>query len=311
MSDSRRVLITGATGFIGQALSRELAGAGFEVVALSRSPDKAKVLFTDDIRVVRWDAASSAGWADLADGASAVINLAGENIGAGRWTKKRKHLILQSRLNAGLAVTEAVKKAHNKPSLLIQTSGIGYYGDRGDELIDEASSAGAGFLADVAAQWEKSVRPVEALGLRLATIRLAVVLGAHGGVIPRLILPFRFFLGGHPGSGKQWFPWLHIDDVVGVIRFLLDNTGCTGPFNLTCPEPILSKDFYTLFGKAMHRPAFFPMPAFALKLVLGEMAAELLLPSVKAVPQKLLRAGYEFKFPDAFGALQNVLEKTR
>lgn len=309
MIASRRVLITGASGFIGQSLTRDLAAAGFEVIALSRSDDKAKAILSDDIHVVKWDAESAEGWADLADGALAVINLAGENIGSGRWTKKKKHRILQSRLNAGRAVTEAVQKATSKPSVLIQASGIGYYGSRGDELLDETSLPGAGFLADVAAQWEQSVKSLEDLGVRVATIRLGVVLGPKGGVISRLKLPFSFFLGGHPGSGKQWFPWIHIDDVAGGIRFLIDNPDCTGPFNLTVPEPILSKDFYTLFGKAMHRPAFFPMPAFGLKLLLGEMAAELLLPSVKAIPQKLLRAGYEFKFPDALPALRNILQK--
>ncbi|MBW8041133.1 MAG: TIGR01777 family protein [Planctomycetes bacterium] len=223
--------------------------------------------------------------------------------------QKEKNLILQSRLNAGRAISQAVQKANNKPPLLIQTSGIGYYGDRGDELLDESSSAGTGFLADVAIQWERSVQPLESLGLRIATIRLGVVLGPHGGVIARLIPPFRFFLGGHPGSGKQWFPWIHIDDVVAVIRFLMENPDCAGPFNLTHPNPILSKDFYTLLGKAMHRPAFFPMPAFALKLVLGEMASEMLLPSIKAVPQKLLEAGYKFKFPDLSAAIENIFQK--
>ena len=304
---AKRILITGATGFIGRALALELVEGGYEVVVLSRRPGKAESLFGDRARAVEWDGATGKGWAELVDGAVGVVNLAGDNIGAGRWTAKKKRIILQSRLSAGGAVTEAIRYARDKPQVLIQASGVGYYGDRGDELLDEGSSNGNGFLADVARQWEESVRPVEAGGVRVATIRLGVVLGAHGGVMARLIPPFSMFLGGHPGSGRQWLAWVHIRDVIGVIRLLVENADCKGPFNVTTPEPILSKDFYNLLGKAMRRPAVFPMPAFALKLILGEMADELLLPSLKVVPRKLLDAGYEFKFPDAAAAFRDIL----
>ncbi|MHC4568958.1 MAG: TIGR01777 family oxidoreductase [Planctomycetota bacterium] len=301
------VIIMGATGFVGRPLSAELSRTGYKVVALSRRRTEAERVLAGDVKVVEWDAHTARGWTELVDGALAIVNLAGDNIGAGRWTAGKKQRILESRLNAGKAVIEATRAAEHKPHVLIQASGVGYYGDRGDELLDENSSNGVGFLADVARQWEQSVRDVESFGIRLATIRLGVVLGAHGGVMSRLIPPFRFFVGGHPGSGRQWLPWVHIDDVIGVVRFLIENANCQGPFNVTAPEPTVSKVFYDQLGKAMHRPAVFPMPAFALKLALGEMATELLLPSTRVVPKKLLEAGYEFKFADPTAAFSNIL----
>jgi uncharacterized protein (TIGR01777 family) len=308
---AKRILITGATGFIGRPLSIKLAKAGYEVAAMSRRPAEAQSLFAGCVKVVEWDAATTGEWAEMVDDALAVVNLVGENVGAGRWTEKKKQLIVESRLNAGRLLTEAIRNVEHKPQVLIQASGVGCYGDRGDELLDENSSIGTGFLADVVRQWEASVRDIEALGVRLAIIRLGVVLGPHGGVISRIIPPFRLFLGGHPGSGRQWLPWVHIEDVIGAVRLLLDNADCKGPFNVTAPEPTLSKDFYNLLGKAMHRPAIFPTPAFALKLALGEMATELLLPSTRVVPKKLLEAGYEFKFIDPLAAFKDILKQTR
>jgi uncharacterized protein (TIGR01777 family) len=278
------------------------------VVALSRRPTQVGIILNPKIKIAEWDAITTKGWSEYVDGALGVVNLAGDNIGAGRWTVSKKSRILESRLNAGKAVTEAIRDAEQKPDVLIQASGIGYYGDRGDEMLDENSSNGRGFLADVARQWEQSVKEVESLGVRLATIRLSVVLGPNGGVMSRLITPFRFFLGGHPGSGKQWLPWVHIDDVIGIVQFLLQKTDCKGPFNVTVPEIAKSKDFYDALGKAMHRPAFFPMPAFALKLALGEMATELLLPSTRAVPKKLIDAGYKFKFSEPVEAFRDILK---
>lgn len=301
------VIITGATGFVGRPLSAELATAGYDVIALTRRPAEAQKIFAGNVKAVEWDGVTADRWSEWVDGALAIVNLAGDNIGTGRWTEKKKQQILQSRLNAGRAVTEAIRSAERRPRVLIQASGVGCYADRGDELLDENSTNGNGFLADVARQWEQSVREVESLGVRLAVIRLGVVLGPGGGVLRRLILPFRFFVGGHPGSGKQWLPWIHVDDVIGVVRFLVESADCRGPFNVTVPEPTQSKDFYNQLGKAMHRPAVFPMPAFALKLVLGEMATELLLASTRAVPKRLLDAGYEFKFTEPTAAFGDIL----
>ena len=306
---TKRILIAGATGFIGRPLCFELAKNGYEVIVLSRRSVGAKEAFSGQLKVAQWDGISAGEWAELADGTLAIINLAGENIGSGRWTQKKKKRILQSRLNAGNALTEAIQIVEQKPQVLIQASGVGYYGDRGDELLDENSFNGTGFLADVARQWEQSVCGVRAQGVRVATIRLGVVLGSHGGVISRLVPPFRFFLGGHPGSGRQWQAWIHLEDVMGAIRFLVENADCEGPFNVMAPEPILSKNFYNLLGKTIHHPAVFPIPALALKLILGEMATELLLPSLRVVQKKLLEAGYKFKFPDLSLALKDILAR--
>jgi len=307
---AKRILITGATGFVGRPLSIALADAGYQVVALTRRRAEAEEIFAGRVKVIEWDAISAGRLAELADGALAIVNLAGDNIGTGRWNKKKKQRIVESRLNVGAAVSEAIRNAEHKPQVLIQASGVGYYGDRGDELLDENSSNGIGFLADVARQWEASVQEATEMGGRLVIIRLGVVLGPYGGVMNRLIPLFRLFVGGHPGSGRQWLPWVHIDDAIDAIRFLIESANCKGPFNVTAPEQTLSKDFYNLLGKSMRRPAFFPMPAFALKLVLGEMATELLLPSTKVVPKKLLKAGYEFIFPDAASAFSDILNAT-
>ena len=304
----KRILITGATGFVGRPLSIALAETGYEVVALSRRRAEAQEIFAGRVKVIEWDSTTAGRWSKWADGALAIVNLAGDNIGAGRWTAKKKQRILESRLNAGKAATEAIRLAEHKPQVLIQASGAGYYGDRGDELLDEDSSNGSGFLADVARQWEACVLEVAEMRVRLATIRLGVVLGTNGGLMSRLIPPFRFFVGGHPGFGRQWLPWVHIDDVIGAVRFLIESAECEGPFNVTAPELTRSKDFYNLLGKAMHRPAVFPMPAFALKLALGEMATELLLPSTRVVPKKLLDGGYEFRFGDPAAAFSDILK---
>ena len=302
-----RIIITGATGFIGRALTRELVGAGYEVVALSRNPKTGKGLLENQVSTVRWDGKSSQGWRDYADGAHAVINLAGENIASGRWTKKRKQTILESRLNAGKAVVEAVKQAHQKPKVVIQASGIGYYGSGSDEVLDESSPLGSGFLPEVAKQWESSTKEVEALGVRHVVIRTGIVLGMDGGALLRLVQPFRFFVGGPLGSGKQWFSWIHLSDEVKAIRLLMEKEDLHGVFNLTSPGALRQKDFCRVLGKAMRRPSWLPVPGFLMRLLMGEMAEELLLSGQRVVPKRLLEAGYEFQYPGAGSALREIL----
>lgn len=302
-----RVLITGGSGLLGRALSEELVKAGYEVIVLSRRPSQTAGSLGPDVKTVRWDAMTSQGWLEHCADAAAIVNLAGENIGTGRWTPQKKRRIANSRLNATNAVVEAVGKAGNKPHTIIQASGIGYYGDRGDELLDENSAPGTGFLAGVATQRELAMQAVRDYGIRCAIIRIAPVLTARGGFLSHVVPPFRMFLGGHPGSGKQWFPWIHIDDFTAAVRLLIENPDLSGPFNMTSPNPMPAKQFYRLLAKQLHRPAAFPMPPFFLKLVFGEVATELLLSGQRAVPARLLQAGYEFKFPDANYALQNIL----
>jgi len=272
---------------------------------LSRHPGRGTGL-PDGVRVERWDAHTAEGWGSLVDNVDAIVNLAGENIAAGRWTAKRKHRILESRLNAGRALVQAVESATHKPRVIIQASGIGYYGPCGNEEITEEIPAGKDFLAQVAVEWEASTARVEALGVRRAIARTGVVLSIKGGALPRMLLPFRLFLGGRLGSGQQWLPWIHMADEVGAIRFLIDNDAASGPFNLTAPNPLTNADFSRIAGRHLRRPAFIPIPAFVLRLLFGEMAT-LLLYGQRAVPQRLLQLGFTFQFTEADSALQDVL----
>ena len=308
---AKRVIITGATGFIGRALSERLVEAGYEVVGLSRDPERGRQLLGDRITILEWDGRGAKGWGGHADGAYAVINLAGESIASGRWTKQKMRSILRSRLDAGRAVSDATAAARSKPGVVIQSSGIGYYGSRGDETVDESSSSGKGFLPEVAREWEESTRGVETLGVRHATIRTGIVLGSDGGALPRLLTPFRFFIGGPLGSGKQYFPWIHIADQVDAIRFLMEKEKLHGAFNLAAPEQISMKQFCRVLGKVMGRPSRFRVPGFVLRLLYGQMADELLLSGQKAMPQRLMAAGYRFRYPEAESALGQILAEKR
>ncbi|MGQ9458392.1 MAG: TIGR01777 family oxidoreductase [Anaerolineae bacterium] len=305
-----RVLVTGGTGLIGRALSASLARDGHEVLVLSRDPARAGPL-PEGVRAVRWDARTAEGWGPLADGAWAIVNLAGASIaGEGlmpkRWTPARKDLILQSRLRAGQAVVEAVTQAQEKPQVVVQASGIGYYGPRGDEVIAEDAAAGTDWLSGVAVQWEATTAPVETLGVRRVVIRSAVVLSQEGGVLPLLLLPFRFFAGGPLGSGRQWVPWIHIADEVRAIRFLMERPEATGPFNLVAPHPLTNRELVRTIGRVLRRPAVVPVPAFALRLALGELAT-LVLDGQRAVPRRLSELGFAFQFPEVETALRNLL----
>ena len=302
----RRVLITGGSGLIGRALSAELVGNGYEVVVLSRSPEWATGL-PSGVRVERWDARTAQGWGALADGAHGVVNLAGEGISAGRWTGKRKRRIRESRLNAGRAVVEAIEGAKAKPAVLVQASGVGYYGPCGEEDVTESAPPGRDYLAGLAVGWETSTVGVEAMGVRRAIIRTGIVLSRDGGALPRRMLPFRFFVGGRLGSGRQWLSWVHIADDVGAIRFVLENEKARGPFNLSAPYPVTNTDFSRLLGRRMRRPAVVATPGFLLRLAFGEMAG-MLLTGQKAVPRHLTQMGYAFRFADAESALADILQ---
>ncbi len=303
-----RTIITGGTGLIGRALVDSLLADGHEVMVLSRKPTRAAGL-PASVKVEGWDGRTAQGWGRWADGVGAIINLAGENIAAGRWTVEHKRRIIDSRLNAGRAVVEAVRAAAVKPAVLVQASAVGYYGPRGDEEITEDTGAGHDFLAQqVAVPWEESTAPVEALGVRRVIIRTGVVLSQKGGALPRMLLPFKFFMGGPWGSGRQWFPWIHLADEVAAIRFLVDNPAARGAFNLSAPTPLPNAAFSRVLGKVIGRPAFMPTPAFALRLVLGEMAT-MLLDGQRAVPRRLQTLGFGFKFPEAETALRDILSR--
>jgi uncharacterized protein (TIGR01777 family) len=298
-----RVVLTGGTGLIGRALSADLV-RDREVVVLSRAPERATGL-PNGVRVERWDARSAAGWGGLADGADAIVNLAGESISK-RWTAERKRRIRESRLDAGRAVVSAVAQASVKPRVVIQASGIGYYGPQCDEVIAEDAPPGEDWMGRVAVEWEASTAPVEALGVRRAVVRSGLVLSAAGGVFPLMALPFRLFVGGRLGSGRQWLPWVHVADQVRAIRFLIESEIASGPFNLVAPQAVTNAEFSRVLARVLSRPSLLAVPAFALRLVLGEMAS-LVLTGQRAVPQRLEDLGFTFRYPELEPALRDLL----
>ena len=303
-----RIIITGGTGLIGAALSVSLAGDGHEVILLSRSAQKGRPGLPAGVRLEGWDGRTAAGWGRLADGADAIVNLAGESIAAGRWTAKRKRSILDSRVSAGQAVLEAIRQAGARPQVLVQASAVGYYGPRGSELVTEQAAAGSDFLSQVCRQWEDSTAEVEELGVRRLVIRTGIALSMRGGAFPLMVLPFRFFAGGRLGSGRQWLPWIHMDDEIAAIRFLIENPQASGVFNLSAPEPQTNADFSRLIGRSLNRPSFLPAPAFALRLLLGEMST-LLLDGQRQVPERLLQLGFKFRYNQAEPAIRSLLGK--
>lgn len=299
------VLITGGTGLIGRALCKALIKRGDRAVVLSRNPELAKGM-PAGVELRRWDGRTASGWEDLVNQVDAIVNLAGENIASGRWTAERKQRIRKSRLDVGKSVVDAIAMADRKPRVLIQASATGFYGPHGSEIVTERTPAGDDFLAHLAAEWEESTAPLEAIGVRRAIIRTGIVLSTKGGALPRMMFPFRFFAGGTLGSGKQWMPWIHMADEIGAILFLLDDEGASGPFNLSAPEPVTNEEFTKALGRAMGRPAFMRIPAFALKLLLGEMAT-VVLDGQRAIPERLLDAGYRFEFASLAPALQDLI----
>ncbi|MCB9137226.1 MAG: TIGR01777 family protein [Caldilineaceae bacterium] len=300
-----RIIITGGAGTIGRPLSAALAADGHEVSVLSRNPIEAQSM-PDGVYVHRWDAETSEGWGELADGADAIINLAGAGLADKRWSDARKKLIRSSRIKAGKAVMEAIRNAGQKPKVLIQGSAVGYYGtSESAQPITEEHAAGNDFLAKLCSDWELSTAPAEHMGVRRPIIRTGIVLTNAGGAFPRLKLPFKFFVGGKLGDGEQWMPWIHIDDEVRAIQFLLENEDAAGPFNLAAPDPVRNHTMADALGESMHRPAFLPAPAFALKALLGEMST-VVLDGQKAVPAKLEGMGFEFTYPHIAAALDEL-----
>lgn len=298
-----RTIITGGTGLIGRALARELLGAGHEVVVLSRAPERVRGL-PAGVRAERWDARTAAGWAARVEGVHAIVNLAGENLAAWPWSPQRMRVFRDSRVNAGQAVVAAVEAADQKPKVVIQASAVGYYGPRGDEEVPESDPPGDNFLARLAVDWESSTAPVEAIGVRRAVIRTGLVLSREGGPLRRMLLPFRLGVGGPLGSGRQWWPWIHIADEVGAIRFLIEHDGAQGAFNLAAPHALTNAEFSRLLGRVLGRPALLPAPAPVLGAVLGELST-VLLDGQRAVPRRLLGDGYTFRFSEPEAAIRD------
>jgi len=301
---SMKIVITGGTGLIGRALAKRLHGEGHQVIVLSRNPEKVTAM-PQGVLVAEWDARTEKGWLAHAEGADAIVNLAGASID-NRWTATYKKRILESRVQAGAAVSAAVKAAKDKPKAVIQASAVGYYGARKDELITEDAAPGKDFLAEVCQQWEASSAEVEKHGVRRAIIRTGLVLSTQGGALGRLLPIYKLGGGGPVGSGKQFYPWIHIGDEIDAIYFLIQNQSANGVFNLTAPNPVTTKEFAKALGKALNRPAITPTPALALKLMFGEMST-IILDGQRAIPTRLQEAGYVFRFLEPEAAFRHLL----
>jgi hypothetical protein len=306
-----RIAVAGGTGFIGRALVAALAQQGRSPNVLVRDAARARSIFPPSFELIPWSPSDPRALAAALEGAEAVVNLAGENIGAGRWTQARRRAILDSRTGATAALVEAVGRCGRPPRVFLQASAVGLYGDRADALLDEASGPGNGFLAGVVKAWEAAAAPVAAKGTRLVLLRFGMVLAADGGALPRMALPFRLCLGGWPGGGRQYVSWIHRQDACRAMLFLLDHWEASGPFNLASPHPMEARLFYGLMGRAMGRRAWLPQPAWLLRLALGGMADELLLSSQRVLPRRLTEAGFEFDFPKVGPAMRDLMGSRR
>lgn len=306
-----RYIITGGTGTVGRRLAHSWAAGGHEVIVLSRDPANRQL--PDGITGVKWDGRTAEGWGQFVEGAYAIVNLAGESIGGkgtiplpGAWSKERKASIKSSRWEAGQAVVAAVRSATVKPKVVFQISGIDYY-PASDHVMTEGDEHGRQFLAEVVAEaWEPSTAEVEALGVRRVVGRMAPLLNLISGPLPASVLQFKLFAGGRLGSGKQWFSWIHTDDAVQAIRFLTDSSLAAGPYNIASPNPVTNAEFTRILGQVMRRPSILPVPAFALKLILGEMSAMVLEGRPVSV-KKLQDLGFVFRFPTLEAALRDIL----
>jgi len=305
-----KIVIAGGTGFLGRPLCSSLAADGHAVVVLSRATQPAS---RDPlVRHATWTPENEAGaWTSELDGAGAVVNLAGESIAARRWTPAQKQRIVESRLRATRSLVSALGRAASPPPVLISGSAVGVYGPLDDEIVTEDARAGSDFLAGVCVQWEAEAMRGASNRTRVVCLRTGLVLERDGGALPQMLLPFRFGAGGPIGSGRQYWPWIHRDDWVALVRWAIDSPPVSGALNVTAPTPVTNRDFVHALGRAMHRPALLPAPAFALKWLLGEMAEGLLLSGQRAVPDKALRAGYVFRYAVVDDALRAIFSRQR
>jgi len=293
------VAISGASGLIGTMVRKSLAGAGHRVTPLvRRAPGPAEI---------RWDP-SGAGLdpAELV-GVDAVVHLAGENLAEGRWTAARKRELVESRRRGTRVIAEAIARASGGPRILVSASAIGYYGDRDDELLTEASPPGRGFLPEVAVAWEESTGPAEAAGARVVRLRIGLLLTPEGGLLGRMLTPFRLGVGGPLGDGRQWMSWIAADDLIQAFLHVLTREDIRGPVNAVGPEPVRNAEFARTLGRVLHRPAVLPAPAFALRLAFGEMADEAILASTRVAPAVLQASGFQFQCPTLEPALVHLL----
>ena len=302
----KKIIITGATGLIGRKLSQKLTEAGHQIIVFSRNASSAKNILKKDYTYIDWDYRNSDKWIESISTADAIVHLAGINLFAKRWNKKFKEEILASRKETTKALVDAVKLSQAKPEVFVSASAVGYYGDCGDKLLDENSPAGNDFLAEVCKVWEAETAEVEQAGVRRVSVRTGIVLSKEDGALKRMLLPFKLFVGGPLGNGKQWFPWIHIDDIVGIYFHAIENQNLIGAVNAASPNICTMKGFAETLGKVLHRPSLFPVPELALKIAIGE-AGKVVLMSQRVKVNKLLESGYKFKFENLEEALRNLL----
>jgi uncharacterized protein (TIGR01777 family) len=301
-----KIVIAGGSGFLGMALTRALIQAGNAVAILTRGSAGEAA----GVRRVTWTPDGDTGrWAAALAGADVVVNLAGESIAAGRWSAARKRRIEASRLHATRSLVAAIAAQNPRPRVFVSASAVGYYGPRGDDLITEAAGPGHDFLAGVCAKWEAEAERAADLGVRVLQPRTGLVLARGGGALPKMLLPFRLGGGGRLASGSQYWPWIHLDDWVRLISWTLGAPALSGPVNATAPTPVTNAEFSRALGRAMHRPALLPAPAFALRLMLGEMAVALLLSGQRAIPAKAIATGFVFRFTTVGDALADLFRR--
>ncbi len=300
------ILVTGATGFVGAELCRTLAQQGHRMTALSRDPERAEETVPELVQVDGWDPGAGPPPGHAFDGVEGVVHLLGERV-AGRWTTAKKEAIRDSRVVGTRNLVDALRRADPKPGILVSASAIGFYGDRGDEELTEDSIPGNDFLAGVSREWEAEARKAEEHGIRVSRLRVGIVLARGGGALGAMLLPFQLGAGGPLGSGRQWWSWIHREDLIGQVGHLL-RIRYQGAVNGVAPAPVRQKEFARALGRVLSRPAFMPAPAFALKIVLGGFATELL-SSKRVLPATAEQLGYAFQYPDIEGALRHVLGK--
>lgn len=300
-----RVVIAGGTGFLGQPLAEHLAALGHDVVILTRG--EARRASTSRIRQARWSPDGEiGGWRTEIEGASAVVNLAGESIAGARWSPARKQQILDSRVHATRSLARAIERASAPPSVFISGSAVGYYGPRADEVVGEDTPAGSDFLAQVCVRWEAEASGPALPRTRVVCLRTGLVLDKDGGALPQMLPPFRFGVGGAVGSGRQYWPWIHRADWIELVRWAIETPAVSGPANAAAPHPVTNAEFAHALGRALHRPSFMRTPAFALRVILGEMADALLLSGQRATPAKAERLGFSFRYPRLDDALAAI-----
>lgn len=303
----KRIIVTGATGLIGQKLVKDLIDRGDEVIVFSRNAEKAKSIFPRALECVEWNYRKPDLWKSKLENSDVVIHLAGINLFSKRWNDDFKKAVLESREVSTNNLVEVIKSCANKPEVFISASGVGYYGDCGETVLNENSLKGNDFLADVCEVWESESVNVEASGVRSVQVRTGLVLSPEDGALKQMLPAFKFFIGGPLGNGKQWSSWLHIDDIVGIYIYAIENKNLSRAVNAASPNPVRMKEFANTLGKVLNRPSLFPVPKFVLKIVVGE-AAEVVTASQRVDVKKLLRSGYVFKFENLEDALRKLLK---